>query len=147
MSYVQNEPNKLVQLSNTRQASREVSLSNLIKAFPAALKNLSEINMNDKSVAGQKTCSFLKAAKEFDYLFTVHSMHEIFQITSILNKHYRQLILQMQNIEYYLQFHHQKFCEVINILKAYMQNVFQFIENMESKSRNFKISQSFLYLR
>ena len=112
-------------------------MSNLKESFPSILISLSIIDESDKSAAGQKACSLLKAIQDFEFLFIVYSMHEIFEITSILNKSLQMVKIDLIVAETLVLSTVSSLQNLRNRdhLKSFIQTVFPYVKTTESRNR------------
>jgi hypothetical protein len=91
----------LKHLCETRWASRKRSVSAMKTTFSAVLKSLKHIDEVDKSPAGANANSLLKAASQFEYLFVIYLLDEIFNITGGLSQALQEIkldVISAQNL-------------------------------------------------
>ena len=76
----------LKRFCETRWASRDLSFGSVKEALPFILKSLEYIHRTDKTPSGSNAKPLLNACKNFDFLFFVHFLAKLFNLTSILSK-------------------------------------------------------------
>jgi hypothetical protein len=75
----------LKRLCETRWASRSLAFDDINDTYKTILKCLAYIDKNDKSPAGASAKSLLSACNEFEFLFMVRCLSDIFERTSTLS--------------------------------------------------------------
>ena len=89
----------LKQLSQTRWASRKRALSSLVETYEFVLETLEHISLNDKSVSGANARPLLKSIEDFEFLFVLHVLNEIYERTGILSETLQKSELEMDGAQ------------------------------------------------
>ena len=89
----------LKQLSQTRWASRKRALTSLVETYEFVLEALEFIALTDKTPSGLNARPLLKSIEEFEFVFVLQVLTEIYDRTELLSEALQKSELEMDGAE------------------------------------------------